>query len=186
MARESRGEKARRQILDLNISGLSDAQIARDLGVNRSTVGRWRKGQTSPKKGGKGGKLTRLWKRTDKRLGEGGTVNLTSFYRRVWVSKGQPQLPLALETPPTYSWPANAPVSIMATFSSWIHRYPEGEVDFAPKVLSSTFRDSESLSRGSNGESALTDALIQAMTSTQNYPLIYAEMSAVLLKWGKN
>jgi transcriptional regulator with XRE-family HTH domain len=186
MARESRGEKARRQIQDLNVSGLTDAQIARDLGVNRSTVGRWRKGETSPRKGGKGGKLTRLWKRTDKRLGEGGTVNLTSFYRRIWVEKGEPQLPLALETPPTYSWPPNAPVSIMATFSDWVFQYPEGDVNVRDKVLSSTFGGSDNLERGDNGEEALTDALLKAIAAAASYPLVYARMSAVLLRWGKN
>jgi len=185
MARESRGVKARRQITDLRISGFTDAEIARQIGVNRSTVGRWRKGETEPRKN-TGGGLTRLWKRTDKALGEGGTVNLTSFFRRVWVSKEAPQLPLDIETPPTYSWPANAPVSIVARFSDWVHSYPEGDYNIRDKVLSTTFQNTSSLSRGSNGVQEITEALLNALAATKNYPISYAKMSSVILRWGSN
>jgi len=184
MARESRSEKAIRQIADLNASGISDAEIARRIGVNRSTIGRWRKGEVSPKKRGKGGRLTRLWNRSDKVIGAGGTVNLTSFFRRVWVKDGQPILPLAIKPLPTYSWPANAPVSIMAKFDSWIHKVDGGEVQYAPKTLSSTFRDSFQMNVGQTGEENLEDALFDYIQQTANYPLDYAHMEYVLLKRG--
>lgn len=177
MARESRGEKARRQITDLNISGLSDAEIGRRLGVNRSTVGRWRKGQTSPRKGGKGGNLTRLWKRTDKALGEGGTVNLTSFFRRVWVQDGEAQLPLTIQPLPTYSFPPNAPVFMLAKFSDWILETGENWPDKSLRA---------NLNLGETGGDKITTALIDAMLAQSNYPLIYARMDFVLLTWGKN
>ena len=82
MARESRGDKARRQIRDLNAAGLSNAEIARQIGVNRSQITRYKKGETSPRKGGKGRKLTYLWKRTQKTIGKGGVVNFASFFSR--------------------------------------------------------------------------------------------------------
>lgn len=177
MARESRGEKARRQIIDLNISGLSDAEIARRLGVNRSTVGRWRKGQTSPRKGGKGGNLTRLWKRTDKALGEGGTVNLTSFFRRVWVQDGEAQLPLTIQPLPTYSFPPNAPVYMLAIFSDWILETGENWPDKVLRV---------NLNVGDTGGDKITTALLEAMAAQANYPLVYARLDFVLLRRGAN
>tara|TARA_R110002012_G_scaffold119092_2_gene268070 strand:- start:318 stop:851 length:534 start_codon:yes stop_codon:yes gene_type:complete len=177
MARESRGEKARRQILDLNISGLTDAEIARNLGVNRSTVGRWRKGQTSPRKGGKGGNLTRLWKRTDKALGEGGTVNLTSFFRRVWVQDGEAQLPLTIQPLPTYSFPPNAPVYMLAIFSDWINSLGENWGDKVLRV---------NLNLGETGGDKITTALFDAMAAQANYPLVYARVDFVLLRRGAN
>tara|TARA_R100000734_G_C3314586_1_gene106212 strand:+ start:260 stop:823 length:564 start_codon:yes stop_codon:yes gene_type:complete len=186
MARETRSERAIRQIADLNASGISDAEIARRIGVNRSTIGRWRKGEVSPKKRGKGGRLTRLWNRSDKVIGAGGTVNLTSFFRRVWVKDGEPILPLAIKPLPTYSWPQNAPVSIIANFSSWIHEVDGGQVEYAPKTLSSTFRDSDSLTLGDTGEGQMTDALLEYMQRTANYPLIFARMEFVLLRRGEN
>lgn len=185
MARESRGEKARRQIIDLNISGLTDAEIARRIGVNRSTVGRWRKGQTEPRKN-RGGGLTRLWKRTDKALGEGGTVNLSSFFRRVWVQNGEAQLPLTIQPLPTYSWPTNAPVSIVAKMSNW--ELASG-ANWGDKMLSSTFSGSPAMIRGSTGEDEITEALLiamEAMTAGSDDPLIYASMEFVLLRRGKN
>ena len=177
MARESRGEKARRQILDLNISGLSDAEIGRRIGVNRSTVGRWRKGETEPRKGGKGGNLTRLWKRTDKALGEGGTVNLTSFFRRVWVQDGEAQLPLTIQPLPTYSFPTNAPVFMLAKFSDWILETGENWPDKSLRT---------NLNLGETGGDKITNALLDAMAAQANYPLIYARIDFVLLSWGKN
>jgi len=177
MARESRGDKARRQITDLNISGLSDAEIGRRIGVNRSTVGRWRKGETEPRKGGKGGRLTRLWKRTDKDLGEGGTVNLTSFFRRIWVKDGEPQLPLTIQPLPTYQYPNNAPVYMLAIFSDWIIETGENWPD---KVLRAN------LNAGETGEERITDALLGAMANQKSYPLIYARMETVLLRRGAN
>ena len=186
MARESRGEKARRQILDLNISGLTDAEIARNLGVNRSTVGRWRKGQTSPRKGGKGGNLTRLWKRTDKALGEGGRVNLSSFFRRVWVLKGEAQLPLTLGTPPTYSWPPTAAVWITAYFSDWVlsngQNWNDVDTEKSLKV---------DLALGENGAAGLESALLEAMAKLvtskgDDFRVEYVEMRDVILKRGMN
>ena len=177
MARESRGEKARRQITDLNISGLSDAEIGRRLGVNRSTVGRWRKGQTSPRKGGKGGNLTRLWKRTDKALGEGGTVNLTSFFRRVWVQDGEAQLPLTIQPLPTNSFPPNAPVYMLAIFSDWILETGENWPDKVLRV---------NLNLGETGGDKITTALLDAMAAQANYPLVYARLDFVLLRRGAN
>ncbi len=177
MARESRGEKARRQILDLNISGLSDAEIGRRIGVNRSTVGRWRKGETEPRKGGKGGNLTRLWKRSDKALGEGGTVNLTSFFRRVWVQDGEARLPLTIQPLPTYSFPTNAPVYMLAIFSDWILETGENWPDKVLRV---------NLNLGENGGDKITNALLDAMAAQANYPLIYARIDFVLLRRGKN
>lgn len=174
MARESRGDKARRQIIDLRVSGFTDAEIARRIGVNRSTVGRWRKGETSPKKRG-GVKLSNLWKRTDKVLGEGGTVNLTSFFRRIWVNDGEPQLPLATSPLPTYQFPNNAPVYMLAIFSDWIIETGENWPD---KVLRANLNSNET------GEEKITTALLDAMLAQANYPLIYARMQTVLLRRG--
>ena len=176
MARESRGEKARRQIIDLNISGLTDAEIARRIGVNRSTVGRWRKGQTEPRKN-RGGGLTRLWKRTDKALGEGGTVNLTSFFRRVWVKDGEAQLPLTIQPLPTYSFPPNAPVYMLAIFSDWILETGENWPDKVLRV---------NLNLGETGGDKITTALLDAMAAQANYPLVYARLDFVLLRRGAN
>ncbi len=176
MARESRGEKAQRMIQDLNISGISNAEIARIIGKNRSTVGRWLKGQTSPRKG-TGGRLTRLWKRSDKALGEGGTVNLTSFFRRVWVQDGEAQLPLTVEPLPTYSFPTNSPVYMLAIFSDWILDTGENWPD---KVLRTN------LNLGEDGGNNITQALLEAMAAQSNYPLIYARMETVLLRRGMN
>ena len=182
MARESRGEKARRQIIDLKASGFSFAEIGRQIGKDRSTVMRWAKGTTSPRKG-TGGGLTRLWKRTDKALGEGGTVNLSSFFRRVWVLKGEAQLPLTLGPLPTYSWPTNAPVSIMAKMSNW---ELESGANWGDKILSSTFSGSASMIQGSTGEDEITDALVKALAEMVYDPVEYASMDFVLLRWGKN
>ena len=176
MARESRGEKARRQIIDLHISGLTDAEIARRIGVNRSTVGRWRKGQTEPRKN-RGGGLTRLWKRTDKALGEGGTVNLTSFFRRVWVKDGEAQLPLTIQPLPTYSFPPNAPVYMLAIFSDWILETGENWPDKVLRV---------NLNLGETGGDKITTALLNAMAAQANYPLVYARLDFVLLRRGAN
>jgi len=177
MARESRGEKVRRQITDLRISGLTDAEISREIGVNRSTVGRWRKGETEPRKGGKSGNLTRLWKRTDKALGEGGTVNMTSFFRRVWVQDGEAQLPLTVEPLPTYSFPTNAPVYMLAIFSDWILDTGENWPDKVLRV---------NLNLGDDGGNNITQALLEAMAAQANYPLVYARMETVLLRRGLN
>ena len=40
--------RVQERISELNYSGFSNAEIARRMGVNRSTVGRWGKGQTVP------------------------------------------------------------------------------------------------------------------------------------------
>lgn len=186
MVRESRGEKARRQIMDLNISGLSNAEIARQIGVNRSQLTRWRSGQTSPRKGGKGGNLTRLWNRTNKVLGEGGRVNLSSFFRRVWVYKGEAQLPLTISTPPSYSWPPTAAVWITAYFSDWVltngQNWNDVDTEKSLKV---------DLSLGENGASGLEDALLAAMNKLvtskgDDYRVDYVKMRDVVLKRGKN
>jgi len=180
MARESRGERAQRMIQDLNISGISNAEIARIIGKNRSTVGRWAKGQTSPRKG-TGGGLTRLWKRTSKVLGPGGTVSLTSFFRKVWVKDGEPILPLSIEPLPTYSWPSNAPVSIVAYMKDWV---VSTGANWPDKVLSSTFKGSDSMTLGSTGEPEITDALLKAISEMKYNPLEYASIRDVLLRRG--
>ncbi len=176
MARESRGEKARRQIADLKASGFSFAEIGRQIGKDRSTVMRWAKGTTSPRKG-TGGNLTRLWKRTDKALGEGGTVNFTSFFRRVWVQDGEAQLPLTVEPLPTYSFPTNAPVYMLAIFSDWILDTGENWPDKVLRV---------NLNLGDDGGNNITQALLEAMAAQANYPLVYARMDFVLLRRGAN
>jgi len=188
MARESRGDKARRQIRDLNAAGLSNAEIARRIGVNRSQITRYKKGETSPRKGGKGRNLTLLWKRTQKVIGQGGTVNLTSFFRRIWVKDGEPILPLAIEPIPTYSWPTNAPISIVATFSDWILDIDGiGQVNYPDQILSSTFRESDSMSLGDTGEGQLESALLEYIDRTKNYQkLLLARMSQVILRWASN
>jgi transcriptional regulator with XRE-family HTH domain len=176
MARESRGEKARRQIADLKASGFSFAEIGRQIGKDRSTVMRWAKGTTSPRKG-TGGSLTRLWKRTDKALGEGGTVNLTSFFRRVWVKDGEAQLPLTIQPLPTYSFPPNAPVYMLAIFSDWILETGENWPDKVLRV---------NLNVGDTGGDKITNALLDAMAAQANYPLVYARLDFVLLRRGAN
>jgi len=176
MARESRGEKARRQIADLKASGFSFAEIGRQIGKDRSTVMRWAKGTTSPRKG-TGGSLTRLWKRTDKALGEGGTVNLTSFFRRVWVKDGEAQLPLTIQPLPTYSFPPNAPVYMLAIFSDWILQTGENWPDKVLRV---------NLNVGDTGGDKITTALLDAMAAQANYPLVYARLDFVLLRRGAN
>jgi len=176
MARESRGEKARRQIADLKASGFSFAEIGRQIGKDRSTVMRWAKGTTSPRKG-TGGSLTRLWKRTDKALGEGGTVNLTSFFRRVWVQDGEAQLPLTIQPLPTYSFPPNAPVYMLAIFSDWILETGENWPDKVLRV---------NLNVGDTGGDKITTALLEAMAAQANYPLVYARLDFVLLRRGAN
>jgi len=176
MARESRGEKARRQIADLKASGFSFAEIGRQIGKDRSTVMRWAKGTTSPRKG-TGGSLTRLWKRTDKALGEGGTVNLTSFFRRVWVKDGEAQLPLTIQPLPTYSFPPNAPVYMLAIFSVWILQTGENWPDKVLRV---------NLNVGDTGGDKITTALLDAMAAQANYPLVYARLDFVLLRRGAN
>ena len=188
MARESRGDKARRQIRDLNAAGLSNAEIARQMGVNRSQITRYKKGETSPRKGGKGRNLTLLWKRTQKTIGKGGVVNLTSFFRRVWVKNYEPILPLAIEPLPTYSWPRNAPVSIQANFSDWVLIVDGiGEVNYKDQILSSNFRESESMVSGATGEGLLEQMLFDYIEKTKRYQkLKYARMSQVLLRWGSN
>ena len=185
MARESRGLKARRQIADLNASGFTNADIAREINRNRSTVGRWAEGQTSPRKG-TGGALTRLWKRVAKVLGPGGTVNLTSFFRRVWVLDKQAILPLAIESLPTYSWPPNAAVSISAHFSDWVVDYggDKGLINIRDKVLSSTFKGAMSMKINSTGEPEITDALLKALEAQKSYPVEYARIDFVLLRRG--
>ena len=183
MVRESRGEKARRQIIDLNISGLSNAEIARRAGVHRSQVGRWLKGQTNPRKGGKSGNLTRLWKRTNKVLGEGGTVNLSSFFRRVWVKDSEAILPLNIATLPTYNWPPNAPVAIMAKMSYW---ELESGINWDDKILSSNFSGSLGMKHNSNRLTEITDALLTALAEMVYDPVRHAAMDFVLLRWGKN
>jgi hypothetical protein len=185
MARESRGDKARRQIIDLNISGLSDAEIGRRIGVNRSTVGRWRKGETKPRKGGKGGRLTRLWKRTDKVLGQGGTVNLTSFFRRIWVKDGEPQLPLTIQTLPTYQFPNNAPVYVLAKFSDWIVDFPQyGVENWNDKMLRANIKSDSDI------EGLLSSELIGAIKTIRRESadgkVIFARMEFVLLRRGAN
>jgi len=185
MARESRGEKARRQIADLKASGFSFAEIGRQIGKDRSTVMRWAKGTTSPRKG-TGGNLTRLWRRTDKALGEGGRVNLSGFFRQVWVLKGEAQLPLALDPPPTYSWPPTAAVWITAYFSDWVlsngQNWNDVDTEKSLKV---------DLSLGENGASGLEAALLEAMSKLvtskgDDFRVEYAKMSYVILKRGKN
>lgn len=176
MARESRGDKARRQIIDLRISGLSDAEIARRIGKSRQTVYRWRTRRSEPRKRG-GARLSRLWKRTDKVLGEGGTVNLTSYFRRIWVKDGEPQLPLAIQPLPTYSFPNNAPVYMLAIFSDWILITGENWTD---KVLRAN------LNLGDTGGERITSALFAAMEAQKNYPLIFARIETVLLRRGAN
>ena len=46
--REAVSGRVQNKIDDLHYSGFTDAEIGRRLGVNRSTVGRWGKGQTIP------------------------------------------------------------------------------------------------------------------------------------------
>jgi len=187
MARESRGEKARRQIRDLNAAGLSNAEIARRIGVNRSQITRYKKGETSPRKGGKGRKLTYLWKRTQKTIGKGGVVDLTSFFRRVWVNNYEPILPLAIEPLPSYTWPNNAPVSIQANFSEWIVEVDGIEQNRPDMILSSNFMSSQQFEAGTTGEALLQNELFTYIERNSNYlRLKRAVMSSVLIRWGSN
>lgn len=187
MARESRGEKARRQIRDLNAAGLSNAEIARRIGVNRSQITRYKKGETSPRKGGKGRKLTYLWKQTQKTIGKGGVVDLTSFFRRVWVDNYEPILPLAIEPLPTYTWPNNAPVSIQANFSEWIVEVDGVEQNRPDQILSSNFMSSQQFEAGTTGEALLRNELFAYIERNNNYlRLKRAVMSNVLIRWGSN
>lgn len=185
MARESRGDKARRQIQDLNLSGMTDADIGRAINRNRSTVGRWRKGQTDPRKG-QGGGLTRLWKRATKQIGKGGTVDLTSFFRRVWVRRFEAIFPLNLRTVPTYNFPPNAPVWITAYFSDWVLENGQNwNTGFLAKSLRVDLR------LGENGVAGLERELIAAMkkivkSKGDDYRVKYARIRDVLLKRGKN
>ena len=188
MARESRGDKARRQIRDLNAAGLSNAEIARQIGVNRSQITRYKKGETSPRKGGKGRNLTLLWKRTQKTIGKGGVVNLTSFFRRVWVRNYEPILPLAIEPLPTYSWPRNAPVSIQANFSKWIVVLNGEEQNRKDQILSSNFMASDQFQPNTTGEALLESLLLEYINRVKQYDgkLKEAVMSDVLIRWGSN
>ena len=192
MARESRGDKARRQIRDLNAAGLSNAEIARQMGVNRSQITRYKKGETSPRKGGKGRNLTLLWKRTQKTIGKGGVVNLTSFFRRVWVKDYEPILPLAIEPLPTYSWPRNAPVSIQANFKDWIVVITEEdgteiEQNRPDQILSSNFMEADQFQPNTTGEALLQKELEAYIARHGSYlRLKRAVMSDVLIRWGSN
>jgi len=188
MGRESRGERARRQLKDLRASGFSDAEIANSLGLNRSTVFRTRTGRTEPAKGGYGRRLTFLYNRVNRNvgltLGEGGIVNLTGLFRRIWVQGGDIQTPLNLDPVPNYQFPNNAPVWVNAYFSEW--RLNNGEnysTKYEEKSLKCELTQGQDIP--TSLESCLSDAMSRIEGSRNNdIKLDKAVMSAVLLKRG--
>lgn len=175
-----RSFKARSQIADLRQAGWSDIRIAERIGVNKGTVWRWRTGRQSPAKGGKGGTLTRAWKAEEKAgrlsIGPGGKVSLTRHFRRIWVDDREIILPLETTTTPSYSFPPEAPVIISATFSDWVLDTGESINDM---------RLTSNVQPGSSGVDEITSALYDAVEKWQNYPVVFARVSSVMLLRGQ-
>lgn len=176
----ARGPLAQSRISDLRIAGLSYSQIAKSTGVTPTTIKSWESGKTSPRNQYKAANLGRLWTRTRKTtglsIGPSGRVNLTRYFRQVWIREEVPQLPLDLKEPPRYRFPNESRVNITARFSIWIIRGPAGEERIEDKFFSATVRP------GSNGVSEITFKLLQVIEQHKNYPVKFAKMETVVLR----
>ena len=110
------------RIRDLKGSGVSYAEIARSLGVNRSTVMRWAKGQTRPTLSkNQREKIYRKWRKAPKSLrNSGANVSLDEYFKRVWYDSNGLNLPLNYRPIPNYDFPNQASVRVLAVFNASI------------------------------------------------------------------
>lgn len=104
------------RLKDLRAGGLSYAELARQLGVDRSTISRYASGKRNAPADVRE-KIYRRWRRTDKTLrNPGAVVDLSNYFRRIWFD-GTPNLPLAYRNVPPYGFPPSAPVVITSRFT---------------------------------------------------------------------
>lgn len=177
------------RLKDLRAEGKSYAQIGRELGVSRSLVSRWAKGTRKPSKK-KREAIYRRWRKQDKRLrNKGATVNLTSYFRRVWFENGLIQLPLNYRNIPPYDFPNNAPVRVLVVFRELILLNGDGDIqDFGKEPsIQETLSPNEDIAQAVERK---FDEYVEQITKPTNLGgsglrLLRVEIDRVLLQWLK-
>lgn len=177
------------RLKDLRAEGVSYAQIGRDLGVSRSLVSRWAKGERTPSRN-KRESIYRRWRKLDKRLrNKGATVNLTSYFRRVWVKNGVIQTPLNYRNIPSYDFPNNAGVRILVVFREIIVLNAIGEIqDFGEEPsIQTTLSPNQDIAQAVEQR---FDEYVEQITfptdvGGSGLVLVKVEIDRVLLQWLK-
>ena len=101
----------RSRLKDLQDSYGSYAELARSMGVNRSTVARWASGSRKPSKRDRN-RINDRWRRSSKKLRkEGAVVDISSYFRKLWYN-GRVNSPLNFRNIPSWDFPNDAGVVI--------------------------------------------------------------------------
>ena len=101
----------RARLKDLQDSYGSYAELARSMGVNRSTVARWAAGTRKPSKRDRN-RINDRWRRSSKKLRkEGAVVDISSYFRNLWYD-GRVNSPLNFRNIPAWDFPNDAAVKV--------------------------------------------------------------------------
>ena len=169
------------RLRDLRAQGLSYAQLARELGVDRSTVSRWAAGKRTPDARTRE-RVYGRWRRRDKTLrNPGARVDLSGYFRRVWFENGSIATPFNYRNVPPYGFPNNAGVVITVRFELTL--VDEGGINKQEAALNMNYPP--------NGDIAqIVDARFQEyfnkwLTDYKEGTLLKFVMRAVVLRWLK-
>lgn len=167
------------RLKDLRAQGLSYAQLARELGVDRSTVSRWASGKRTPDARTRE-RVYGRWRRRDKTLrNPGARVDLSSYFRRIWYENGAIQAPLNYRTIPPYGFPSSAAVVLTLRFSATISDV--GGIETLETTINETYAPGGDI--GAIVESRFADYVSKAATSFRQ--LLKVRREAVVLRWLK-
>jgi len=167
-------------------SGFTNKQLADDLGVSERTLYRYLRGDIKDpsSKFTKNFKrrLYRRWKGSDKSLrSAGAVVDLSEYFRRVWFDNGVLNDPIYLRTIPRYSFPQNAPVTVLVKMNvQLIEDGVEIEESFAFQIM--LIEPVDTLAELVNTQFLEW----YAKTVTSRLQITKIEREGVLLRWGKN
>lgn len=167
------------RLKDLRAEGLSYADLARQLGVDRSTVSRWASGKRTPPANVRERVYSR-WRRRDKRLrNAGAVVDLSAYFRRIWFD-GAPNLPLAYRRVPLYDFPASAAVVVTSRFT--LEFIDVGGFESNEGSFNVTIEPNQDI--GAAVEERFLEFVLKAQTSFRR--LLKVRMEAVVLRWLKS
>lgn len=173
------------RLKDLRAEGLSYAELASRLKVDRSTVSRWASGKRTPSANMRERVYSR-WRRLDKRLrNAGAVVDLSGYFRRIWFDDGAPNLPLAYRRVPPYDFPPSAAVVVTSRFT--IEFIDDGGFESNEGALNVTIEPNQDI--GAAVQERFLEFVVKAQSPTtaggSDLRLLKVKMEAVVLRWLK-
>ena len=167
------------RLRDLRAQGLSYAQLARELGVDRSTVSRWAAGKRTPDARTRE-RIYGRWRRRDKTLrNPGARVDLSGYFRRVWFENGAIASPLNYRNVPPYGFPSSAAVVLTIRFTATISDI--GGIENLETTINETYSPNGDVA--SIVETRFSQYVEKAATSFRQ--LLKVRREAVVLRWLK-